>query len=391
MRKLIRTLHAHQVPKEFSRKDWDAATRAMFEPYFRRKQQLNKNIGLFHIELRNLARIALFPEYLDLLSWCLRLHRRVLKLDRHNAYENMIKLFDNMLVSDERWLNMFETSTPLEAGAATHDRVYQLFSTIDGVAEGCFKPQLQIIFAFAKRDIGGGWPNNVAQLDFGALVKEFPNVLKCQVPLLLADPDLAIPINQWRNIAAHKTFAMVGPQTIEITYGRGNVHSQHLGQHRLQRIWYWLLRTHAAVRLANTIIFIEHMPELYVIGLPSVKQRLSSTIIHISHDLSTVGFETVGWKTVKRDGILSVRDCLGRSPQEALIHASQMLDQLSIGILNDPTTRNRLYRARIALILPDGSLFGSACVPVPAADAFTRGKITLSEYLDNVQWSLERR
>lgn len=390
MRKLIRSLEEHQLSKKFTRDDWSIAARSAFAPYIRRQRQLNKHIDSFHVELRNLARIAIFPEYTHLLSWCLRLHRRVLRTDRQMAYENLLKLFTNIQTSDDRWLNMFETSAPLDADAAIHDRVYQLFSTIDGVAEGCFKPQLQLLFSFAQRDSGKPWPSDVTKMDFGALVGEFPTSLRNQVPVLLIDPDLSIPINQWRNIAAHKTFKLVGPQTIEITYGKGNTQVHRLGFHRLKKVWHWLLRIHTAARLANTIIYIEHMPELHALGIPKIDIRLSTSLLNIAHGLSTVGFESAGWQCVKRDGILTIKDRLSRPPQHALIHASQVLDQLSVGILLDPSTRNRLDRAGVSLILQDGTRFGTALVPVQVADAFTLRKIDLNEYMDQIQWVIEK-
>jgi hypothetical protein len=128
------------------------------------------------------------------------------------------------------------------------------------------------------------------------------------------------------------------------------------------------------------------MPELHALGLPSIESRLSSTLLNIIHGLSTVGFEAAGWQSVKRDGILSVKDRLGRPPRDALIHASQMLDQLSVGILLDPSTKNRFDRAGISLVLEDGSCFGTALVPVQIADAFTRSKVNLKEYMENIQW-----
>ncbi len=390
MRKLIRSLSEHQLPKKFTRNDWNAATQSAFAPYIRRRRQLTKHIDSFHLELRNLARIALFPEYTNLLSWCLRLHRRVLRADRQGAYENLLRLIANMHTSDDRWLNMFGTSAPLEPDAAINDRVYQLFSTIDGVAEGCFKPQLQILFSFAQVDTGKAWPENVSKLDFGALVGEFPTALRNQVPTMLADPDLSISINQWRNIAAHKTFRLVGPRTIEVSYGKGNVQARRLGFHRLRGVWHWLLRVHTAVRLANTITYIEHMQELHSLGIPKIDMRLSTALLNIGHGLSTVGFESVGWQHEKRDGTLTVRDRLGRPPQHALIHASQLLDQLSVGILLDPSTKDRLDRAGISLILQDGTRFGTAFVPVQIADAFTRRKISLTEYMDHIQWVIEK-
>lgn len=390
MRKLIRSLHEHQLPRSITREDWCAATRSAFAPYIRRRRQLTKHIDSFHGELRNLARIALFPEYTNLLSWCLRLHRRVIKMDRPSAYRSLIKLLANMQASDDRWLNMFATSAPLEADAAIHDRVYQLFSTIDGVAEGCFKPQLQILFSFAQVDNGKPWPDDVAKLDFGSLVGEFPRTLRNEVPVLLADPDFSVPINQWRNIAAHKTFRLVGPRTVEVSYGKENVQVRRFGFHRLRNVWGWLLRIHTAVRLANTITFIEHLHELNSLGLPRIDIPLSATLLNVGHGLSTVGFESMGWQCTRRDGILAVGDRLGRTPQHALIHASQLLDQLSVGILLDPSTRGSVDRAGISLFLKDGSRFGTALVSVQVADAFTRREISLTEYTRQIQWVIEK-
>ncbi|MDZ4194253.1 MAG: hypothetical protein U1D65_19885 [Pseudomonas sp.] len=209
---------------------------------------------------------------------------------------------------------MFETSTPLKSGTAIQDRAYQLFSKIDGVAKGCFKPQLQILFSFDQRDAEQLWPSNVGQMDFGALVAGFPTRLRAQVPQLLADPDLSISINQWRNIAAHKNFRLVGPRTIEITYGKGAIQTRSLGLHRLRKVWHWLLRAHTAVRLANTITYIEHMEELHSLGIPTPDIRLFTKLINIAHSLSTVGFKTTGQQDKKRVGVLMVIDRLNRPP-----------------------------------------------------------------------------
>jgi hypothetical protein len=216
----------------------------------------------------------------------------------------MHELFQNMQSSDDRWLNMFETSGSLEAGAAAQDRIFQLFTTIGGVAEGCFKPQLQILYSFALRDTSTGWPQNVDALDFGALVAGFPINLRTQAPLLLTDPDLGIAVNQWRNIAAHKTFALVGPQTLEVKYGKGKIQTRRFGIHRLRRAWHWLLRTHTAVRLANTITYVEHIRELSALALPSLERRFSATLLHVTHGLSTVGFQSQSWEIENRDGRL---------------------------------------------------------------------------------------
>lgn len=388
MSKVIKSLRAHQLPKHITRVDWKEAAFSAFSPYFRRQSQLNKNIDSFLIELRNLARILPHQDHLEMMSFCLRLHRRVLRSDRAGALTTMIELLPNMQKSDDAWLNMFETSAPLGSGAPVQDRVFQVFQTIDGVAEGCFKPQLQILYAFAVKDCTGAWPLNAGNLDFGALAANFPTSLSCHIPQLLRDPDVGIGVNQWRNVAAHRSFDLVGPRTIEIRYGRSTTHTRRIGIHRLRAAWHWLLRTHSAVRLANTITFVEHMPDLHKIGLPELRQRMSATLIHVSHGLSSVGFETVNWTAKLSEGVLTVRDRLGREPKEALIHASQQLVPLGVGLLLDVATRERVRSVAISLVRHDGTVFGVAKVSPSDADAFSRRKLTLKKYLDRVNFSL---
>jgi hypothetical protein len=386
--KVVRSLREHQLPKQITRADWKEAALAAFSPYFRRRSQLNRNIDSFLIELRNLARILQHQDHLAMLSWCLGLHRRVLRSDRAGTLAAMIELLPNMQKSDDAWLNMFETSAPLEPDTPTQDRVFQIFQTIDGVAEGCFKPQLQILYAFAIRDCTGVWPSNVGKLDFGALVANFPPSLSCQAPQLLRDPDVGIGVNQWRNIAAHRTFALVGPRTIEMRYGKGTPHTCRLGIHRLRTAWHWLLRTHSAVRLANTITFVEHMPDLHKLGLPKLQQRMSATLVHVSHGLSSVGFETVNWTAKLSEGVLTLRDRLGREPKRALIHASQQLILLGVGVRSDVAMRDRIKSVAISLVKLDGTVLGVAKVSPHDAEAFSKHNLTLKQYLDRVYFSI---
>lgn len=387
MHKIVKSLQDHRLPAEFSRSDWKDAAFTLFSPYFRRPTQLRANIDSFLVEMRNFARFLESQDHLELFRWCLALHRRVLRADRSRAYETMHQSFQNLQSSDERWMNLFQMTSPLGPGAAPQDVAFQLFQTIDGVAEGCFKPQLQIIYSFAMREATGAWPQNVKSLDFGVLVENFPARLRIEVPVLLRDEDLRIRVSQWRNIAAHKSFKLSGPKTVEVTYGKGTPKTSRLGLQRLRGISRWLIQTHSAVRLANTITFIEHMHELVALGQPNTERPLAVTVLDVGHRLSTVGFEVTGWVVRKGEGRMTVIDRLGRDPREALIHASQQLVNLSIGILSDVASRSRVNKVSIQLDLPDGRGFESARVTVSDADAFSLRKISLKAYVDRVEWA----
>ncbi|PWC10031.1 hypothetical protein B4923_18030 [Brenneria roseae subsp. americana] len=342
------------------------------------------------IELRNLASFMTDPEYLELMTWCLALHRRVLRVDRSGAYREMSKLFSNTIKSDESWLNMFQMTTRLPPSAAPRDKAFQLFQTIDGVGEGCFKPHLQIIYAFAYREAEGIWHDDVFEKDFGALVAGFPVTNKRPPSIFLKDPELNIPVNQWRNISAHKSFSLVAPKTILVIYGKGpRTKEQKIGLHRLSLVSSWLIKVHSAVRLANIITFVEHIREITSINQPNPERSLSSPLLGIAHGLSTVGFECIEWKVRSREGVLTVVDKINRDPIEALIHSSQQLVELSVGVLQDVATSSRVSKVSIQLKLPDGSLFGKARVSVNDADAFSLRKLSLNEYMECMEWILE--
>lgn len=199
-----------------------------------------------------------------------------------------------------------------------------------------------------------------------------------------------IPVNQWRNISAHKSFKLVGPQTILAKYGKApKVKEQKIGLHRLRRVSSWLIKIHSAVRLANIITFVEHIREITEIQQPNLERSLASSLLGIAHNLSTVGFESSRWKVNNREGMLTVVDKLSRDPVEALIHSSQQLIELSVGVLQDVAISSKVSKVSIQLELPDGSLFGKARVLVKDADAFSLRKISLNDYMDCIEWVLE--
>ncbi|MDP5291864.1 hypothetical protein Q9290_06110 [Oceanimonas sp. CHS3-5] len=151
----------------------------------------------------------------------------------------------------------------------------------------------------------------------------------------------------------------------------------------------WLIKVHCAVRLANTITFVEHIQEITKIQQLDSERSLSSSLLGIVHNLTTVGFESSGWEVNSREGMLTVVDKLNRDSIEALIHSSQQLIELSVGVLQDVATSSKISKVSIQLKLPDGSLFGKARVLVKDADAFSLGKISLNEYMDCVEWVVE--
>ncbi len=385
MEKLLSALREYEISA--TREEWNATARREFEPYFSRKDQLEANLSMFHLELRNLARIREHPNYLELLSQTLDLHRRAISDDPVGSYKALARLARNMEASDDRWLNLFETHSPVAASAPVQDRVYSEFVGIESIAEGCFLPQLRILSTVAQREASGTWSDAAERMTFGKLVSSFPAALKPKFALAFDDIVVGIAVNQWRNIAAHKSFKVVGPQKVEVSYGT-QPHRKKIWLLELTQVLHWLVRAHAAVRLAQVIIYLEHVQEIMSNGYVARDVRLSSMLMQLAHDYRTVGFEVLSWATRGTTGVWTVKDLNGRPPRDALIHASQCLVEISVGILADAVTRDVLDSAEVALVQADGKMCGSASTPVVSADSYARGQISMREYMETIHWSI---
>jgi hypothetical protein len=386
MKKVIDSVRDHHL-EGFTHADWDAAVKGFLGPYFRRKRAIAENRDSLHIEFRNYCRFAALPEYVSLFKWYLSLQRRAIKIDPAGAFKMLAGHFPRTGDSDRAWLNLFAISRGLESGASPHDRKFAMFMTLEGLAEGCYKPQLEILYAFAQYAKTGSWPSDTMSLDFGALVARMPAFKRPETGLLTRDPFLSVSVNQWRNAGAHRSFRLVGPQTIEIAVGKLHKKTLRFGLRRLTQVVAWLMRVHSAVRLANVITYLEYIKELRAVGLPASTFPFGATIMRLVHGLGNAGFAVTEWRVFKRTGTLRVRNLdHSRSERDALVHASQVLDQISVAILHDPATAGVINKAAVELLGLDGQVWGSATVNVDVADAFTRGKISMNELVEQTEW-----
>lgn len=305
----------------------------------------------------------------------------MIRADRAAALRFMVECFEGTCRADEHWMSLFITQEPLGQNSRLHDHTFQTFSLLDSILEGCYKLHLRVIFGFAARDRTGRFPSDIAERDFGKLVSFITDAYSTEARLLIDDPEHHIPINQWRNIAAHKSFAIVSGNTIEVRFGRGTPKWKHITAASLVRVVEWAKRCLATARMANVILYLEYLRELKVIGLPDVPLRLESYLVTLCHNLSIVGFECATYVEEGDAFILSLRDRLGRAATNAIIHASQVLDRLSTALEDDPTTRHRFERTMIRLVDPNGRSVASASIKIEDAIAWTQGKLSMKKRL----------
>ncbi len=274
------------------------------------------------------------------------------------------------------------TQEPLVPGSRLHDHAFQMFAILDNILEGCYKLHLRVIFGFAARDRTGEFPSDIVERDFGKLVSFIADAYSAQACLLIEDPENHIPVNQWRNIAAHKSFAITSENTIEVRFGRGKLKSKHITAEALGRVIKWAERCLATARMANLILYLEYLQDLKIIGLPELSLRLESSLVTLCHNLGIVGFECRSYSEEGNAFILRLQDRLGRAPKDAIIHASQVLHKLATALEDDLTTRRRFERTGIRLIDESERPLASASIKIEDAIAFTVGKLSMKKLVE---------
>ncbi|MCB8976420.1 MAG: hypothetical protein H6657_03225 [Ardenticatenaceae bacterium] len=382
MSKLFNSISSSMPTDDTSIEEWNSATRDAFTPFFENSTSIDKNIQLLRVELRNLARILNFPEYIELLHWTINLYRAQLKIDKDNTCAYLASKIHLVEKSDSTWFSLFQISQELPSDTTAYDRVFQIFSTIDSVLEGCYKPRFELLYAFSTKAANGQFPKSTKRLDFGNMKAEFPNSYATRAQLFLSDPLFNIGVNQWRNIGAHKTFQVFSEGKIEVNYGmRVPPKSLSISLEQLRAILAWIFRTHTVARMASEIIYLENMSEIkpYMASMPNV--RFEQSLTHLCHNLKLVGFRCSNLDKSQGKISLTLHCTSDKDQTEAVIHASQILDQLALAVEFDQLTIGKYDICEVKVFSVSDKYLGSANVKYSDAIEWTKGQFSLEEYV----------
>lgn len=363
--------------------------RREFGPFVRRKSVLHRYREFLRTELINLRKLERNPECRMLLQRLVRLYRHELYADRTASLQQLTGLFSGTVTADENWMSLFIRAEhpPSEA---LQDQVQAQFDWLDVVLEGCHKYHLRILYAFSLHQHNGSFPADVASMDYGALVAGLPQWARFRFRYLCEDPEHSIPVSQWRNIAAHKTFAIRSSRTLEVTYGRGaNKRTQGMTTASLRRVFDWSINALNTLRLATVIVYLEYMNELHDAGLKDATIRLDSWLTTLFHNLRLVGFQGVSHSARARLLTIELLDTQSRPVRDAIIHASQVLDQMSVAVDSDPAIRPRPERASVRLLNAEGNVVAEASVRVTDAIRHSEGRSTLQQYIDTIDFMIK--
>jgi hypothetical protein len=268
------------------------------------------------------------------------------------------------------------------------DKISYYFKIIDETLEGVFKPRLKLLDKLIRFKLGLNVIDN-SNFDFGKIIRDFPNEFENEICLFLKDPIFSISTNQWRNIAAHKSF-VIKKERVEVKYGKSNIQSTSILIEEFYRISHWTQDIYRAIRLGQVFTNLNYIEEIVTElgGIENLNVRFESALLHITHNMQIVGFEFVSTEELSDTFCLNVKGKLNHDLKSSLIHASQCLDKLSCAVYDDEFTKENFKNTRISILDDESNLLGSATIPIDIALKKVKSEISLEEYLDHMKFEI---
>ncbi len=375
-------------PVDFSADDWNALIKLKLGKYFKNDTIFESNRELLRTEILNYIKFCEKPEYFKLFEWTYDLFKDCINYNKQESIKIIAGSFEDISNTDMTWMTNVLTQ-PDSSSFSERDKICYYFKVIDETLEGVFKPRFKLLYTLSNYMLNQNLIDN-SSFDFGKLIRDFPNQFKNEIRLFLEDPLFSISTNQWRNIAAHKTFT-INKDNIKVEYGRTNIQTQTITLEEFHRIVYWTQDIYRVIRLAQVLTDLNYIDEIVAElgGTENMHVRFESSLLHLIHNLQIVGFEFFSTGEQSETFCLNVKGKIGHDVKSSLLHASQCLDQLSCSIYDDKFVRDDFKKTQINIVDEKGNILGSATIAIWAALKKVKSEINLDEYLSNMKFEIK--
>jgi hypothetical protein len=368
---------------DFSVEDWNSLTKLKLGKYFHEESVFNKNKELLRTELINYIMFCEKSDYLKLFEWSFDLCKECIDIDKEKTIKIFADNFIEISETDMRWMANVLTQPEYEL-FLERDKISYYFKVLDEILEGVFKPRLKLLDILINFKMYG-LVNDNESFDLGRLIRNFPTQIRNDTRLFIEDPIFNISTNQWRNIAAHRSF-IINRDNIIIKYGRDNVETLTISYDDFYKIVQWTHEIYRVLRLSQVLIEINYIKEIVAeLGeIDNFRIRFESQLLHIIHSLQIVGFKFLSTEVYADTFCINVNGKINHEVQSSLIHASQFLDKISHAIYNDMFVRDIFLKTEIRILDGDQNKLASAMISINIAIKKVRSEIDLEEYLNNM-------
>lgn len=376
-----------EFPADFSVQDWNDLIKLKLGKYIINDTVFENNKEILRTELINYIGLSEKPIYFELFEWTYDLYADCIKMDKEKTIKIFADSFHDISNTDMKWMTNVLTQPDYQQ-FSVRDKISYYFKIIDETLEGVFKPRLRLLDKLIRLKLGQNVIDN-SNFDFGRVIREIPNEFENEINLFLKDPIFSISTNQWRNIAAHKSF-VIKKDSVEVKYGRSNIQSTSMLIEEFYKITHWTQDIYRALRLAQVFTGLNYIEDIVTElgGTENLNLRFESALLHIIHNLQIVGFEFVSTEELSDTFCLNVKGKVNHDLKSSLIHASQCLDQLSCALYDDEFTKENFEYTRVSILDNELNKLASATISIDIALRKVKSEISLDEYLGNMTFEL---
>ena len=367
--------------------DYNQVTKEVFLKYFKDELTFIKNKELLRTELVNYIKyIAKNENFEKLFENILKVFNDAILKDKNKVIQELASNLLTITKTDSLYLAYYIRQPKDISSYSQRELAEYYFDVIGYTLESCYKPRIELFYKIYKFNQNEIFENLISKT-FGDILNSINNFEE-----LTKDAIFNIVFSQWRNIADHKDFDIT-KDNIQVRYGKGNNRKSEILSHtQLKEIAFSINQVYSILRLVEVVIYLNYTDE--IIASDKTKNikfdiRTESSLLHIIHNLQTVGFKFHSFNDESNIFILNLYLKSNNDIQESIIHASQLFTQIAMSIDNDDFQKDRFNKLQINILDKNDFIVANAITDLQSCIDFYFSKIDIRQLIKNIKFQID--
>ena len=367
--------------------DYNQVTKEVFLKYFKDELTFIKNKELLRTELVNYIKyIAKNENFEKLFENILKVFNDAILKDKNKVIQELASNLLTITKTDSLYLAYYIRQPKDISSYSQRELAEYYFDVIGYTLESCYKPRIELFYKIYKFNQNGIFENLISKT-FGNILNSINNFEE-----LTKDAIFNIVFSQWRNIADHKDFDIT-KDNIQVRYGKGNNRKSEILSHtQLKEIAFSINQVYSILRLVEVVIYLNYTDEIMASDkTKNIKFdiRTESSLLHIIHNLQTVGFKFHSFNDESNIFILNLYLKSNNDIQESIIHASQLFTQIAMSIDNDDFQKDRFNKLQINILDKNDFIVANAITDLQSCIDFYFSKIDIRQLIKNIKFQID--
>lgn len=296
---------------------------SLLDPYvFDKKLLAERAIDLFSVDAVSVGRLSTRSDWKSLFDLTFAVRREALLANENEAVAVMT-FFQTPIQETQSKFAMQVTFEQIKETMNLDEYAFELFRNIGGIIESTLQPYLKEFYCLIC--LCKGIPvNPIATLmdDLGKIAADLAKLISA--PELIAPAPWRFRLNQWRNIAQHHTYKVVGDRIVA-EYGKASPPKRlQLTRDELMEVASEV-STRLAIFKTSRFLCVVNNLELLRPFLANTDEDVSVTCLILSASFATQGFRVVGIDYAEDPVTVRVVDDAPHIGSQRFIHCSQLL------------------------------------------------------------------